>query len=847
MLNEFTLLLLSSQFLLRLLFFSILFLYGCASTQPSVMSQSSLATVGIPIGFFLPSGVFSDVSGENKSPFLVPSVEVLELPQRPVSSVSGVVPFETPLKPPSLPVVPAPKLVPVSTPLDAVRAQSVLKLLSAPLANINVPVQVPSVPITKSDLSADNLCPITSRFDGCDVVKTRPVSKVLDSGEVSLSGFFLPQGVFSNLSGEEKKNSPSSILAISSPVPEIPGLSKVPSMLDSGLVTQPVPAVLDIRVAAVDRKEGLNPAGIHGGPLLKSGLASDFIEPKVVVYSSPLTKSYLSKVGLNSSIGAQVWSVFLSKYRIPFQVITAVEKLELTSAKVLVLPSSVALSGREKQAVISFRAKGGSVLATWLSGARSDKDSDADYSFMEKVLDVKVLGTTEGDLKDEYLLPHGDSPVTHHLPAGSRVWLERIKGLYPLRLQGRQIAANIMNWSRVPVFGKATSTLVFDERLQPSGRFSRSVVFGYPEQLWLSADPRQLEAIAHNSVMWLLRQPAIYVAAWPFPYRSAAVVAVDLAGAVSESDLVYAKLIEEAGGRGTYYVLSEIASKYSGKLNTLIAAGHEVAYLGDNFSDFRGHSETVQARRLDGMRKAVKDSGVDVAVDAGFHAPMDSYDKITEKLLKTGGFGHLLASDDASQARLPFFASFQDVPDSVGSRHSLVVLPRTQSGPEDSVDNCQPELGIKPFLNELDLSEKMGGLSVVSVSGKSELTDAQSAEIFSHLKGRRDRTWLTTAGQIADWWRERDRVSVRLVTGDGGPTLVVTVRAGAVLRKAPVVLVNLPEIDGTLRLTASDTYLSRPQIFRLDSWRAAIVLDGISEGEYKWNLSFDNPGLGGVE
>lgn len=571
------------------------------------------------------------------------------------------------------------------------------------------------------------------------------------------------------------------------------------------------------------------------------------LERQVAIYSSPVTKAYFAKTGVNSSINVQVWSVFLRKYRIPFQVITAVDKLETTSSGVLVLPSSIALSDREKQAIMSYRARGGSVLSSWKTAERAENGSDIGYSFMEKAFDVKVVGTTEADLKDDFLLPHGDSPISHHLPAGTRVWLERVKGLHPLRLEGGQIAAQIKDWSRTPVFGKTTSTVVFDERLQAPGRPSRSVVFGYPEQLWLSADPRQLEAIAYNAVIWLLRQPAAYITAWPFPYRSAFVMAVDMTGAVSDTDLAYAKLLEEAGGRGTYYVLNETMSKSASKVNRLKAAGHEVAFLGDRYLDFRGQSEETQKRRIDSMRKVAKDSGVEIAADAGFHAPMDSYDKTTKKLLMAGNFGHLLAAADASEARLPFFAPAQDGMGLTSGTKALIVLPRTQSSPEDSVDNCRPEVGLKPFFNELYLSEKMAGLSVVSLSGKSDLTDAQSAEIFSYLKTRRERVWMATAGQVADWWRERERVNVRLESGATGPRMVVSILPGTALKQAATVSVNLPEMGATLRLVARGGLEKTPRVARLDAWRAAVVLDGLTAGDHQWDMYFDRPAQSGTQ
>lgn len=578
--------------------------------------------------------------------------------------------------------------------------------------------------------------------------------------------------------------------------------------------------------------------------------AATAVEPlalQAVVYASPTTRTYLSRTGVDGSVNAQVWSVFFKKYRISFQVLTTVEKLESTSAAVLILPSLVALSEREKQAVIRFRARGGSVLASWLTGVRNENGGEVGYGFMEEILDAKVVGSTEADAKDNYLFPHGDSPVAHYLPAGTRIWLERLHGFYPLRLEGRQTAAQIMDWSRTPVLGKATSTIVFDERVQPSGRASRSVVLGYPEQLWLSADPKQLEAIAYNAVLWLLRQPTAYTTAWPYPYRSAFVMAVDLATAVSDADLAYAKLLEAAGGHGTYYVLSENAGRFANKLNRLIEAGHEVAYLGDSYTDFRGHPEAVQTRRLDSMRQTVRNSGVELPADSGFHPPMDSYDNNTEKVLKSGNFGYLLAATDASDARLPFFASGLGGLGATDAGKALVVLPRTQNGPEDSVDNCRPEIGLKPFMNELDLSEKMAGLSVVSVSGQSELTDAQSADVFSYLNARRERTWLATAGQVAKWWRERERVSVRLESGDTVPRLVVSILAGAALTKAAVVSVNLPEMDDTLRLVARGNYETKPRIARVDAWRTAVVLDGMAAGDYQWDLYFDSSAAGAVK
>ena len=828
---------------LSCLFAALYLLPGCGSAPPVTASRPTGTSAGLPQGFFLPLGTFGKQGSESKPAPGVP-ISVAAAPE----ALPVMVPSATLAVPSPLEAKPALTLsVPVAAPLSVL--QSVLQAASAQLASAIVPPQTKAPVADSASVSASYLCLIFPHIEGCAGIRPPPSTRSVGATSNQPPGFFVPLGTFENPVSEVKKIDRTPAPASGLPAPAVsvsvsassPAVSLTPVVTTNKAIVPPQPTPFSTLVTVGNRPEAQAAIALLDVPVLTAATASGSPAPRVVVYASPATKAYFSRTAVDGNVNAQVWSVFLRKYQIPFQVIADVEKLAMTSANVLILPSSVALSERERLAVVSFRAKGGSVLASWRTGVRSESGVEVGYEFMEKTLDVKVMGTTEAEVKDNFMLPHGDSPVTHHLPSGTRIWLERLKGLYPLRLEGRQTAAQIMDWSRTPAFGKATSTIVFDEHIQPSGRASRSVVLGYPEQLWASADPRQLEAIAHNAVMWLLRQPDAYIAAWPYPYRSAFVMAVDLAGAVSDADLAYAKLLEAAGGRGTFYVLGENVGRYANKLNRLITAGHEVAYLGDSYTDFRGHPEAVQTRRLDSMRKMVKDSGVEIAADAGFHAPMDSYDKTTEKLLKTGSFGHLLAASDASEARLPFFSSGQGGVGPTGGGKALVVLPRTQSGPEDSVDNCQPEVGLKPFLNELDLSEKMAGLSVVSVSGKSELTDAQSAEIFSYLNARRERTWLATAGQVADWWRERERVSVRLESGETSSRLVVSIAAGAALRQASVVAVNLPERGSALRLVARGSYERAPRIARLDAWRAAIVLDGMAAGDYQWDLYFDRP------
>jgi len=558
----------------------------------------------------------------------------------------------------------------------------------------------------------------------------------------------------------------------------------------------------------------------------------------VLLYASPTTRAYFSAGRLDATVNTRVWEVFLRKYKIPFQMMTSVGQLEKAQHGVLLLPSSVALSEREKQAVIDFRAKGGGVLASWLTGVRNENGDWRGFGFMEDALDVKVVGNTEADEDDNFMMPFGDSPVTHHLPAGLRVWLERAEGWYPLRLVGQHPAAQLMDWSRTVVAGKPGAAIVFNERNSSSGLLSRSVVLGYPERLWLTAEPKLQEAIAHNALMWLLRQPAAYISAWPYPYTSAFVLAVDSPDFIAETDLDFAKSVEEAGGWATYYVLSENAEESAYILQKIKARGHEIAYLGDRFDGFKGQSSDAQAKRLDTMRSELKAAGVEVAMNAGFRAPMESSDGVTTKLLMERGFDHYVSFMDASDARLPFFA----VPDAGAGKpaNSLVVLPRTQGGPEDSEDDSGPENLLRTYIAELDLAEQMAALSVVRITNQSLLGAPGLAAFFKDMKARRGRMWMATAGQTANWWRERERVNVSLDVLAVAPLLTVTIDGDTSLQQAVTVLVNLPAVGSSLRLVAKDGKGKTPKIASVDNWRAAVVLQGLAPGTYYWHMYFDH-------
>ena len=564
------------------------------------------------------------------------------------------------------------------------------------------------------------------------------------------------------------------------------------------------------------------------GPALPTG-------PAVWLYVSLTSQSYFMKSGLEGSSRSAVWEAFLRKYRIPYVRITSVELLEqVPSNAVLLLPSNVALSEREMGAIRGARERGVSILATWLTGVRNDSGELRGFDFMEKVLDVRVAGNTEDAEDDNFMIVHGDNPVTHAIPAGTRVWLERVKDMLPLRLVAKNYAAHIMDWSRTYSIEKKTGVVAFDEQKQANGNYSRSVVLGYPEQVWLSADPKMLEALAHNALAWLFRQPDAYLAGWPHPHVSAMVLAVEGGEDVAEVDLEFAKRIGSAGAKATYYVLSDSLAKTAPVIKRIQKSGHEIAYFGDKFDGFKDQSKATQTKRMDAMQKGMDDAGIKFANGGGFVAPMDSYDKVTEELLLERGIGHYLSFMDATDARLPFFAK-----GTTDVNRATVVLPRTQPGPEDATEEGDPDEGMQNFLSEFALSESMGGLSVIRIPTQTILSEPHRELLFEHLSQRKGKMWMASAGDVAQWWRDRARVSVRLEPNAKAPILVVSVQGDVPVQDKTIAWINVPGMASRLRLEAADLDDPTPPVVRIDAWRNGVVLDGLVPGEYCWYLYFD--------
>jgi Polysaccharide deacetylase len=559
--------------------------------------------------------------------------------------------------------------------------------------------------------------------------------------------------------------------------------------------------------------------------------------PTVWLYTSPSFKKFSEGTELDSGVNTKVWETFLRKYQIPFKIITNPENLETSTPGILVLPSLVVLSEREKQAILKFRGQGGSVLSTWLTGVRNENGDWLGFSFMKTGLNVDVVGDTQAEEEANFMMAYGDSPVLNSLLAGQRIWIERLKGVYPLRLRGQQAAAQIMDWSRLSIGEKLNTMVAFGEHRQSTGVLSRAVVLGYPERLWRSADPKAMEAVAHNALTWLARQPNARLAAWPHPYSSALSIGIDAPDVVDDLDLLFVERVEKLGGKVTFYPLSVNAVKSAPTLKKLQEKGHEVGYMADRYEGFGGQPSDKQTTRISLMQQEFRQAGLSTGTAVGINAPLQSQDKTTQSLLNQQGFTYYVAFMDETDGRLPVLIS--RATGVTSTTEPLVMLPRTQSGPEDLMAEGDPDEGLKKYLAEFESALPMGGLLFVRFPNQTLLTEEQLDVIFGQMKTHAKRLWVAPNGAVARWWLERNRVSVQMDVANGVLRMSVTVAGTAPLLMQPSVTVDLPYANDTLKLVPLDPQSAPVTMVALDPWRMAVSLGQLPPGTHRWQLQFE--------
>jgi hypothetical protein len=551
----------------------------------------------------------------------------------------------------------------------------------------------------------------------------------------------------------------------------------------------------------------------------------------VVLYASPNTKAFLSGIGGNYDVLLTPWRDYFADRKTSFKEIQDISTIKGLDSGVLILPSAVALSPEERTEILAFRSRGGSILSTWATGTRNTKGEWAGWNFAEE-LGAKVVGEIGATSDANHLILNGESPVTHTLPAGQRIFISKTSESL-LRIKGEAVAGRFMNWARITEDERrGEGAIVYSETTPQAGRV---VFFAFAESAWAS-HPALSYSLFDDVITWLQREPTVVRAAWPNGKHAANVIEMDTEQGFPNA-LNFATMMQAVEYPTSFYVLTSVGKQFPDVLNRLNRES-EVDFHGDIHIGFKDQTVAAQSQRLQTMQKEMASVIPDIKNMTGFRAPTEGYDQNTEKLLQQMGIRHHVADPNRTEGRLPLFAKV----DPEGPLNDLVVLPRTQ---RDDINLYWEKLSVeqttKALIDDAELALDNAGLGLLSVHTQNFNADGVLYKAMPgylvHLKQRKGSMWLASARQVADWWRDRERF--KMSSNYTGKRLEFNITiTGKTPVKGASLVVMLPQKDVTPVVQPTKINGIQPTVTKIDAYRAAIVFNTLTPGNHAFQVTF---------
>ncbi|QDL53084.1 polysaccharide deacetylase family protein [Rhodoferax aquaticus] len=551
----------------------------------------------------------------------------------------------------------------------------------------------------------------------------------------------------------------------------------------------------------------------------------------VVLYTSPNTKTYFDGIGGKYEVLVVPWRNYFAAHKVDFKEVSDAAQLRKQKEGVLILPSALSLGPDERAEIAAFRLRGGAVLATWATGTRNSRGEWEGWAFMES-LGAKATGEIAPDSGINHLIMNGESPVSHTLPAGQRILMSKTSEAL-LRFKGDMVAGRFMNWARITDDGLRDEGAVLYAEQDPTQ--GRTAVFAFAESTWES-HPQETYALIDDTLKWLQRQPTIVRSAWPNGKQSAQIIAMDTEQGF-ENAVPFAAMMKSLDYPSTFYILTSVGKAFPDIVSRL-SKEFELGFHGDTHTGFKNQTENVQEDRIRNMRADIAPIVPNAKTMTGFRAPTEAYDATTERLLQKNGFRHHTADPNRTEARLPIFAEMPDIE----PEDRLVVLPRTQ---RDDInlygEKLSSEQIAKVLVDDANLAADTGSLGLLSIHSQnfgpdSALTKAMPS-LLVNLKQRKTQLWFASAGQVTDWWRERDRFKLSSKNSSKRLEFNITVTGQQPVKGGSLVIM-LPQKGLLPTIGSTKIGLPLPKVSRIDEYRASVVFDSLNPGNYSYQATF---------
>ncbi|MDO9480548.1 MAG: polysaccharide deacetylase family protein [Azonexus sp.] len=553
----------------------------------------------------------------------------------------------------------------------------------------------------------------------------------------------------------------------------------------------------------------------------------------LILYAAPSTKAHFTDAGGNYETLLVPWRNYFFNRKLDYEEFDDIKKLRKKKEGVVILPSAVSLSEEERVELQAFRSRGGGILATWATGTRSSNRDWEGWQFLER-MGVKYVGDIDPSKEINYLILNGEMPVSFSHPAGQRLLMGQTSEPL-LRVTGDMTAGLFMNWARITDDErKGEGAVVFSE---DDDELGRAAFFAFAETAWESR-PLAAYTLIDDTLSWLQRRPAMVRASWPNGKLAAQVIEMDTEQGF-ENALLFADMMSALNYPATFYVLTSVAKLFPEVLFRL-SRDFEIGFHGEVHNSFKGQTPSLQEQRIQSMRAELAQVMPGLQGITGFRAPTEGYDATTELLIHKFGMRHHAADPNRTESRLPLLAKI----DGVKPDDALIVLPRTQ---RDDINLYWEKLSVeettKALIDDFEMAFRSGSLAWLSIHSQNFNADGVLIKalpgFLDYLKTHSDRLWLATAGDVADWWRERERLKVSSSFNGKRLEFDVTVTGSKPLKGASLI-VMLPKKAQVPSVQSVKVGMIRPTITMIDDYRASIVFDELQPGNYAYQVTFSN-------
>jgi hypothetical protein len=556
-----------------------------------------------------------------------------------------------------------------------------------------------------------------------------------------------------------------------------------------------------------DRRAAARWAAIRIEPVLPTPALAAPV--RVVIIADSASDRWFNGTATRDSVD-RAWTDALRAIGAEARGVAARDDAALRQAAVVVVPSAPCLGEAARRAIDGVLARGGGVIATWLTGTRDGACADAGYQLITRVSRAARVDTLDPRPTTHVTFPDG-GVLSSGMPPGATM---ELRSNHDAAV--RQVARDGYYSDGVLNPAPAAAQPGLDGAVTHAGVGSgRAVYWGFDlasvvDKPW---DRTIARILLRNSVAWAAGAPFASLAPWPAGRAAALVLVeqVDDAGNAASAARESRDALDRAGVRATFLLASSTVHD-DPDLARSIAARSEVAARPDD--ELRiARTEQEQTDKFRDLRSELE--GVLGHQVSGMMPPMERVDPLLTLAWIRAGGSYLLAENGARSAAPELLTV---------DGHPFVLLPRLadddavalrRAGAHSDTSNGKlPAILEAEYHAALTKLRALGGLSITrwhaltAAGGASRLVDgiARSAAADSTI-------WIATAQDVAGWWQRRARLA--LTTVNAGDSVIVRVaNAGtapvddAVLRVVTPLASTVTGVDGAIRVAATGDFVA---------------------------------------